>query len=250
MNELTIEFANKPNPVENYIGQVIADAENGFASYTWEVIPDLSGAEHGLYFSNTQNHLHATLIRRSGEDFILYSLTVRREDGEIEFTSTDLDFEQEDSTSLGQLYCAVQAAIAKAAWEKANVTIADPKLEPVEFVDQFIAALLRDARGPSHRLSYERKEDGQFVVSDFGESNSNIILSKDWESETADQYTIKLVLLDGTEVISCTDRCKITPDEEELRELYRMVAQQYTSTMRDIARLDIQCFIKETLIKE
>ena len=34
MNELTIEFANKPNPVENYIGQVIADAENGFASYT------------------------------------------------------------------------------------------------------------------------------------------------------------------------------------------------------------------------
>ena len=40
------------------------------------------------------------------------------------------------------------------------------------------------------------------MVSDFGESNSNIILSKDWESETADQYTIKLVLLDGTEVIS------------------------------------------------
>ena len=120
MNELTIEFANKPNPVENYIGQVIADAENGFASYTWEVMPDLSATEQGLYFCNTQNCLHATLIRRSGEDFILYSLTVRREDGEIEFTSTDLDFEQEDSTSLGQLYCAVQAAIAKAAWEKAK----------------------------------------------------------------------------------------------------------------------------------
>ena len=88
------------------------------------------------------------------------------------------------------------------------------------------------------------------MVSDFGSSKSHIILSKDWETETSDQYTIKLVLPDGTEVISCTDRCKITPDEEALRELYRLVAQRYTSTMRDMARADVRCFIEETLLKE
>ena len=114
MNELTLKFTNEPNPVEKYIDQVIEDAQNGFASYTWEVMPKFGTTEQELRFSNVQNHLCATLIRRHEADFTLYSLVVQGEEGEIVYKSTDFDFEQNDTTSLGRMYSAVQEAIAQA----------------------------------------------------------------------------------------------------------------------------------------
>ena len=64
-----------------------------------------------------------------------------------------------------------------------------------------------------------------------------------------DQHTIKLVLRDGTETFTCTDRCKIcSDDEEDLRELFQQVARNYLETQRKAAMEDVRCFIEKILL--
>lgn len=125
----------------------------------------------------------------------------------------------------------------------------DQMVESADMTDSFIVALLHDARSQSPIITFERRDGKTFVSSGFGTSGASIILTKDWQEENVDQHTIKLVLRDGTETFTCTDRCKIySDDEEDLRELFQQVARNYLEIQRKAAMDDVRHFIEKTLL--
>lgn len=128
-------------------------------------------------------------------------------------------------------------------------TCFDRMVESADMTDSFIAALLKDARSQSPNITFERRDSKTFVSAGFGISSASIILTQDWREDTVDQHTIKLVLRDGTETFTCTDRCKIySDDEEDLRELFQQVARNYLEIQRKAAMDDVRHFIEKILL--
>lgn len=124
----------------------------------------------------------------------------------------------------------------------------DRMVESTDMTDSFITALLHDARSQSPSITFECRDSKTFVSTGFGTSGATIILTQDWQEDTVDQHTIKLVLRDGTETFTCTDRCKIySDDEEDLRELFQQVARNYLETQRKAAMEDVRHFIEKIL---
>ena len=125
----------------------------------------------------------------------------------------------------------------------------DRMVESADITDSFIAALLQDARSQSPSITFEHRDSKSFVSTGFGTSGATIILTQDWQEENVDQHTIKLVLRDGTESFTCTDRCRIYPDEDaDLRELYRQVARNHLEANRKAAMEDVRYFVEKTLL--
>lgn len=124
----------------------------------------------------------------------------------------------------------------------------DQMVESADMTDSFIAALLHDARSQSPIITFERRDGKTFVSSGFGTSGASIILTKDWQEENVDQHTIKLVLRDGSETFTCTDRCKIYSDDEDLRELYQQVERNCLEAQRKAAIEDVRHFIEKILL--
>ena len=124
----------------------------------------------------------------------------------------------------------------------------DQMVESADMTDSFIAALLHDARSQSPIITFERRDSKSFVSTGFGTSGATIMLTQDWQEETVDQHTIKLVLRDGTETFTCTDRCKICSDDEDLRELYQQVERNCLEAQRKAAIEDVRYFVEKILL--
>lgn len=125
----------------------------------------------------------------------------------------------------------------------------DRMVESTDMTDSFIAALLQDARSQSPSITFERRDSKTFVSTGFGTSGATIILTQDWQEETVDQHTIKLVLRDGSETFTCTDRCRIYPNEDaDLRELYQQVERNCLEAQRKAAIEDVRRFIEKILL--
>ena len=234
---------NKLNPCESYAEQLLADAKAGFQKYRWEAIP-CDECSYSPTFKITDDAAGlVTEVSRTDNTgkLVRYTMCTTAADGGVIYSAMEMVTPEENESVLRDIYLRSIEHIM----EKDNSETAREPIEPEDdslIVDNFVQALLQDARARTPSLMYTRQSDDSFVCESFGISETRIVLKKDFESDHSDKYTVSLEYPDGSEVISCMEVSELDV-ASDLRELYNLISQQYPETYKDLAVKDAERFI-------
>ncbi len=234
----------KLNPCESYAAQILEDAKAGFRKYHWDAIP-CDERPYSPTFRITDDAAGlVTEVSRTDNTgkLVRYTMTTKASDGSVVYSAMEMVTATENDSVLRDIYLRSADYIME---EKVNGETYREPIDPEDdssIVDDFVQALLQDARARTPSLAYSRQPDDSFVCDSFGISETRIILKKDFETDHNDQYTVSLEYPDGSEVISCTEASELNT-ASDLRELYNLVSQQYPETYQDLAVKDAERFI-------
>lgn len=235
----------KLNPCESYAAQILEDAKAGFQNFRWDTIPNDERPYLPTFkiFDETAGLVTELSRTDNTGKFARYTMTTTKvADGSVVYSSMEMVTVDEPDSVLRDIYQRRAEYVMKqesdAAPERGPI---DPE-DDSSIVDYFVQALLQDARARTPSLHYSRQPDDSFICESFGISETRIILTKEYETEHSDRYKVSLEYPDGSEVIACTAVAKLDV-ESELRELYKLVSQQYPETYKDIAVRDAERFI-------
>ena len=235
---------SKLNPCETYAAQILADAKTGFKKFRWDTIP-CDERPYSPTFRITDDAAgFVTEVSRTDNTgkLVRYTMTTKAADGSVVYSAMEMVTATENDSVLRDIYLrSADYIMEKKAPGEAEREPIDPE-DDSSIVDDFVQALLQDARARTPSLAYSRQPDDSFICESFGISETRIVLKKDFETDHNDQYTVSLEYPDGSEVISCTEASKLDT-ESDLRELYTLVSQQYPETYQDIAVKDAERFI-------
>lgn len=232
------------NPAERYADLLLDDAKAGFQKYRWDIVPnkDNPAAPTFLIIDEEQGLVSHLSKGESDGKFAKFTMTTTGADGCVVYSSMEMVSPEGHDSVLRDIYlCRAEYIMEQETAKAAASEPIDPE-DDSSIVDDFVQALLQDARARTHSLTYSRQPDDSFVCESFGISETRIILTKEYETDHSDRYKVSLEYPDGSEVISCTTVAQLDV-ESELRELYALVSQQYPETYKDIAVKDAERFI-------
>ena len=232
------------NPAERYADLLLDDAKAGFQKYRWDIVPNKEhpAAPTFLIIDEEQGLVSHLSKGESDGKFAKFTMTTTGADGCVVYSSMEMVSPEEHESVLRDIYlCRAEYIMDK----EVNKTPAPEPIDPEDdstIVDEFVQALLTDARARTHSLTYSRQADDSFVCDSFGISETRIVLKKEFETDHSDKYTVSLEYPDGSEVISCMEVSELDVDSD-LRELYALISQQCPETYTDIAVRDTERFI-------
>ena len=252
-HKLEIQITSDPgaiigqkNPAERYADKLLEDAQAGFQKHRWDVIPN----EHTysptfLIIDETEGLVSHLSHGICDGKFVKYVMTTTKAaDGSCVYSSMEMVSPGEEDSVLADIYTAFSTHLA----EQENCAVdsgqADDE-DDSDIVDDFVQALLDDARAYSPKLYYMRKDDVTFVCESFGISETRIVLQKQRET----QYRVSLEYPDGSEVIGCTESCSLDT-QSSVRELYQLIEQRHPETDEDLAVKDVTRFISQVKYQE
>lgn len=254
-HKLEVQITNAPhadkgklNPAESYAALILEDAKSGFHKYRWDMTADEEHPSSPVFHIYDDAEGLVSELRRSdgcGKSIRYTMTTTRKEDGSVIYSSMEMVTADEPDYVLRDIYQLRAEYIMQQ--EDAEAT-AEGSREPVDpeddssIVDNFVQALLQDARARTHMLAYSRQPDDSFVCESFGMSETRIVLTKELETDHSDKYKVSLEYPDGSEVLSCMEVSELNVDSD-LRQLYALISQQYPETYKDIAVKDAERFI-------
>ena len=249
--ELEIQITNdtdanigNPNPCENYALQLFADAKAGFKKFRWEAIP-CDERPYSPTFKITDDAAGlVTEVSRpdNTRQLVRYTMTTKATDGSVVYSAMEMVTATEPDSVLRDIYRrSAEHIMEKTVNANAEHESIDAE-DDSTIVDEFVQALLQDARARTPSLTYSRQPDDSFICESFGISETRIVLKKDFESDHNDQYKVSLEYPDGSEVISCMEVSELDV-ASDLRELYNLISQQYPETYKDLAVKDAERFI-------
>lgn len=235
---------SKLNPCETYAAQILADAKTGFKKFRWDAIP-CDERPYSPTFRITDDVAGlVTEVSRTDNTgkLVRYTMTTKAADGSVVYSAMEMVTATENDSVLRDIYLrSADYIMEKRVNDEADREPIDPE-DDSSIVDDFVQALLQDARARTPCLHYSRQPDDSFICESFGISETRVVLKKDFETDHNDQYKVSLEYPDGSEVISCTEASKLDT-ESDLRELYALISQQYPETYEDIAVKDAERFI-------
>lgn len=255
-HKLEIQITSDPgaiigqkNPAERYADKLLEDAQAGFQKHRWDVIPnEHTDSPTFLIIDETEGLVSHLSHGICDGKFVKYVMTTTKAaDGSCVYSSMEMVSPGEEDSVLADIY----AAFAKHHAEQENHLVtaavsgqADDE-DDSDIVDDFVQALLDDARAYSPKLYYMRKDDVTFVCESFGISETRIVLQKQRET----QYRVSLEYPDGSEVIGCTESCSLDT-QSSVRELYQLIEQRHPETDEDLAVKDVTRFISQVKYQE
>lgn len=251
-HKLEIQITSDPdaiigqkNPAERYADKLLEGAKDG-QKFRWDVIPNEQYPNSPTFLIiDDDEGLVSHLSQGTGDGkFIKYTMTTAKAaDGSCVYSSMEMISPGEESV-LADIYDAFSKHLAEQEIPAADSEQADDE-DDSDIVDDFVQALLDDARAYSPKLYFMRKDDTTFVCESFGISETRIVLQKQRET----QHKVSLEYPDGTEVIGCTESCALdTPGK--VRELYQLIEQRRPETDEDLAVKDVTRFISQVKYQE
>ena len=250
-HNLNIQITTDPNavvgqknPAECYAELVLDDAKTGFQKYRWELVPNKGhpAAPTFLIIDDEQGLVSHLSKGESDGKFAKFTMTTTGADGCIVYSSMEMVSPEEPDSVLRDIYvCRADYVMEQETGKAAAPEPIDPE-DDSSIVDEFVQALLTDARARTHSLTYSRQPDDSFICESFGISETRIVLKKEFETNHSDKYSVSLEYPDGSEVVSCMEVSELDVDSD-LRELYTLISQQYPETYTDIAVRDTERFI-------
>ena len=236
------------NPAERYADKLLEDAQAGFQKHRWDVIPNEHTDSPTLLIIDETEGLVSHLSHGTCDGkFVKYVMTTTKAaDGSCVYSSMEMVSPGEEYSVLADIYTAFSKHLA----EQENHPVAADSgqaddEDDSDIVDDFVQALLDDARAYSPKLYYMRKDDVTFVCESFGISETRIVLQKQRET----QYKVSLEYPDGSEVIGCTESCSLDT-QSSVRELYQLIEQRHPETDEDLAVKDVTRFISQMKYQE
>lgn len=255
-HKLEIQITSDPgaiigqkNPAERYADKLLEDAQAGFQKHRWDVIPnEHTDSPTFLIIDETEGLVSHLSHGICDGKFVKYVMTTTKAaDGSCVYSSMEMVSPGEEDSVLADIYAAFSKHLAEQ--ENHLVTAADSGQaddeDDSDIVDDFVQALLDDARAYSPKLYYMRKDDVTFVCESFGISETRIVLQKQRET----QYRVSLEYPDGSEVIGCTESCSLDT-QSSVRELYQLIEQRHPETDEDLAVKDVTRFISQVKYQE
>ena len=235
------------NPAERYADKLLEDAQAGFQKHRWDVIPNEQHPDSPTFLIiDDEEGLVSHLSQGTGDGkFVKYVMTTTKAtDGSCVYSSMEMVSPGEEDSVLADIYTAFSTHLAEQENRAADSEQADAE-DDSDIVDDFVQALLDDARAYSPKLYYMRKDDVTFVCESFGISETRIVLQKQRET----QYKVSLEYPDGSEVIGCTGSCSLDT-QSSVRELYQLIEQRHPETDEDLAVKDVTRFISQMKYQE
>ena len=232
------------NPAERYADLILDDAKAGFKKYRWDLVPNKEhpAAPTFLIIDEEQGLVSHLSKGESDGKYAKFTMTTTGADGCVVYSSMEMVSPEEPDSVLRDIYlCRAEYVMEQETANAATPELIDPE-DDSTIVDEFVQALLTDARARTHSLTYSRQPDDSFVCDSFGISETRIVLKKEFETDHSDKYTVSLEYPDGSEVISCMEVSELDVDSD-LRELYTLISQQCPETYTDIAVRDTERFI-------
>ena len=251
-HKLEIQITSDPgaiigqkNPAERYADKLLEDAHAGFQKLRWDVIPNDQPDYPTFLIIDEEAGLVSHLSRGTDDGkFVKYVMTTTKAvDGSCVYSSMEM-VSPEEASVLADIYVAYSEHLA----EQEELAATEERAEPIDpdedatIVDDFVHALLNDARAHSPKLYFMRQDDTTFVCESFGISETRIVLTKELETSHSDKYKVSLEYPDGTEVVSCMEVSELNVDSD-LRELYHLIEQRHPETDKDLAVKDLERFI-------
>ena len=250
-HNLNIQITTEPNavvgqknPAERYADLLLDDAKTGFQKYRWELVPNKGhpATPTFLIIDDEQGLVSHLSKGESDGKFAKFTMTTTGADGCIVYSSMEMVSPEEPDSVLRDIYvCRADYVMEQETSKAAAPEVIEPE-DDSSIVDDFVQALLTDARARTHSLAYSRQPDDSFICESFGISETRVVLKKELETDHSDKYTVSLEYPDGSEVISCMEVSELDVDSD-LRELYTLVSQQYPETYKDLAVKDAERFI-------
>ena len=234
------------NPAERYADKLLEGAQTG-QRFRWDVIPNEQHPDSPTFLIiDDEEGLVSHLSQGTGDGkFIKYVMTTTKAtDGSCVYSSMEMVSPGEEDSVLADIYTAFSTHLAEQENRAVDSEQADAE-DDSDIVDDFVQALLDDARAYSPKLYYMRKDDATFVCESFGISETRIVLQKQRET----QYKVSLEYPDGSEVIGCTESCTLD-NHSSLRELYQLIEQRHPETDEDLAVKDVTRFISQVKYQE
>ena len=233
-HNLNIQITTDPNavvgqknPAECYADLLLDDAKAGFQKYRWDIVPSKEhpAAPTFLIIDDEQGLVSHLSKGESDGKFAKFTMTTTGADGCVVYSSMEMVSPEEHESVLRDIYlCRAEYIMDKEVNKKPAPEPIDPE-DDSSIVDEFVQALLTDARARTHSLAYSRQPDDSFICESFGISETRVVLKKELETDHSDKYTVSLEYPDGSEVISCMEVSELDVDSD-LRELYTLISRQ------------------------
>ena len=247
MTKHTLSFTNSPfePPVIAYIKHLQAHT----SSLHFEMRTEEDASSPTFIITDGEQGFLSELCRAQERDFLKYTFTVTKGDGEIVMSSADWTTPSDEESPLQHLYLTLADMVMQQEDKTVKTDSAledDPGAETPEslMIDDFINALIADAKSGNPTIPWERSapdSENEYIARGFGISECSIRLTKNRLNETGSTFTLRYESSGGAEIFSSVVSCVAT-ETSDLGMLYELIDTQEIQTDIAIAMKEAERF--------